>query len=122
VEFVCIVNPKSGPGDSQYPDSKYDPAIRKLNSFKNAKTIGYVRVGYADVNGPLGRNISIVEKEVDTYGGWGVKDSQLAMNGIFFDESPHQYLAASIPFMTTVTSKVKGMSQFKGDRFVSNPP
>jgi hypothetical protein len=99
--FVCIVNPNSGPGDSQYPDSNYDPAVRKLNSYKNVKTIGYVRTGYAT------RNISTVLAEVNIFAGWASKSPELAMDGIFFDEAPHQYVADAVTFMETVTKAVK---------------
>src|SRR5258708_4599173 len=101
LNFVVIVNPKSGPGDSQYPDNNYDPAVRKLNSYPNVKTVGYVRTGYAT------RNISTVLAEVNTYAGWASKSPDLAMHGIFFDEAPHEYVSDAVPYMQTVNLAVK---------------
>jgi Spherulation-specific family 4 len=101
LDFVAIVNPNSGPGDSDFPDNNYDPQIRKLNSYLNVKTIGYVRTGYGT------RNISTVISEVNTYAGWYSKSPELAMHGIFFDESPHEYVAESVPYMKTVNEVVK---------------
>lgn len=113
--FVCIVNPNSGPGDTQYPDSNYDPAVRQLNSYPNALTIGYVRTGYGT------RDIGTVMSEVDTYAGWAGKSMELAMHGIFFDEAPHEYVAASVPYMQTLDAYVKfNATGFQGNRTVSN--
>ena len=115
LNFVVIVNPESGPGDSQFPDDNYDPEIRKLNSYLNVQTIGYVRTGYAT------RNISDVISEVNTYAGWYSKSPELAMHGIFFDESPHEYVAEAVPFMQTVNEVVKNNTAgLQGNKTVSD--
>ena len=79
------------------------------------QTIGYVRTGYGT------RNISTVISEVNTYAGWNSKSPELAMHGIFFDESPHEYVAESVPFMKTVNEVVKNNTAgLQGNKTVGN--
>lgn len=46
VQFQIVVNPDSGPGAGQYPNSDYVAGLAKLNSYSNVKTIGYVHTSY----------------------------------------------------------------------------
>ena len=110
--FTVIVNPQSGPGSFQYPDDQYSTAVQTLNAYPNVKTVGYVRTGYAT------RNISTVISEVNTYAGWASKTSSLAMHGIFFDESPHEYVAEAVEYMRSVNQAVKNATGLQGDKTV----
>ncbi len=112
LEFTVIVNPSSGPGASQYPDDYYSAAIQTLNGYPNVKTVGYVRTGYAT------RNISTVISEVNTYAGWTSKAASLAMHGIFFDESPHEYTADAVEYMRSINQVVKNATGLQGDKTV----
>jgi len=112
--FTVIINPSSGPGSSQYPDDHYSTAVQTLNAYPNVKTVGYVRTGYAT------RNISTVVSEVNTYAGWASKATTLAMHGIFFDESPHEYSADAVEYMRNVNKAVKNATGLQGDRTVRN--
>lgn len=112
LDFTVIINPSSGPGSSQYPDDHYTTAVQKLNTYPNVKTVGYVRTGYAT------RNISTVVSEVDTYAGWASKSSGLAMHGIFFDESPHEYSADAVEYMRSVNQAAKNATGLQGGKTV----
>lgn len=107
-----IVNPNSGPGDTQTPGDQYTPAVEELNSYPNVQTVGYVRTGYAT------RNISDVINEVNIYSGWFFNSSSLAMHGIFFDEAPHQYTADAVDFMITIDEAVKNATGLQGAKTV----
>lgn len=113
LNFTVIVNPSSGPGSSSLPDENYYPAIKKLNSYDNVQTVGYVRTGYAT------RNITEVIDDVMTYAGWSSNSSDIAMSGIFFDEAVHEYDAAAVDYMRTIDEEVKNSTGLVGDRMVS---
>lgn len=113
ITFTVIVNPKSGPGDDPYPNNDYTAALKQLALYPNAKKVGYVRTGYAS------RNLSDVISELNTYSGWASKDAAFAMDGIFFDESPHQYSADAVSFMLSATQAVKSAQGFQDDKTVS---
>jgi hypothetical protein len=113
LNFTVIVNPKSGPGDAAYPDTQYDSAVRRLNSYPNIETVGYVRTGYAT------RNLTDVTQEVSVYSGWHNKSSALAMHGIFFDEAPHQYSPQAVEFLRAADEFVKKAPGLQGRKTVS---
>jgi hypothetical protein len=77
LSVVAIINPASGPGVSSQPDQNYVDGIRILLD-KGVHVIGYVATGYGT------RNISLVQRDVDTYAGWL---SAYRVGGIFFDEA-----------------------------------
>lgn len=109
---MVIINPKSGPGDSQYPDEQYTAALEQLATYSNVQKVGYVRTGYA------GRNLSDVTSEINTFAGWAAKGPAYAMEGIFFDESPHQYTEEAVKFMLDASRTVKDASGIKGAKTV----
>ncbi|KAK8927795.1 Spherulin-4 [Metarhizium anisopliae] len=116
LNFTVIVNPSSGPGSSPYPDVHYDAAIRRLNSYPNIETVGYVRTGYAT------RNLSDVTAEVAVYSGWFSNASALAMHGIFFDEAPHEYSPEAVEFLRAADSFVKSAPGLQGRKTIIHNP
>src|ERR1700730_633611 len=46
VKWQIIINPDSGPGSTQYPDSNYIAGISELNGYDNVQTLGYVYTDY----------------------------------------------------------------------------
>jgi hypothetical protein len=77
--------------------------------------MGYVRTGYAT------RNISDVTAEINVYSGWASKGPAFTMDGIFFDESPHQYSAEAVDFMLRASRAVKAATGIQGAKTVSVP-
>ncbi|KAF7533151.1 hypothetical protein G7054_g7336 [Neopestalotiopsis clavispora] len=116
LNFTVVVNPASGPGTDMVPDEQYYSAIQKLNSYSNVQTVGYVRTGYAT------RDIDTVIEEVKTYAGWSSNSSSIAMSGIFFDESPHEYSDSAVEYMKNISSTVKGADGLFGDKTVIRNP
>lgn len=112
LKFTVIINPQSGPGPSQYPADQYAAQLQRLNSYANVDTVGYVRTGYAT------RNISDVVSEIDRYAGWASKSNGLAIHGIFFDESPHEYSAPAVEFMRNVNEVAKNSNGLQGNKTV----
>jgi hypothetical protein len=107
------VNPQSGPGSTSSPDEAYQSALHQLSTYPNVQKVGYVRTGYAE------RNISDVLADVATYGGWEGQSSDFAMEGIFFDESPHQYAAETVDYLERINLAVKNVTGLTGQRTVS---
>ncbi|KAF2471078.1 uncharacterized protein BDR25DRAFT_30243 [Lindgomyces ingoldianus] len=100
VQFTAIVNPYSGPGDSALPNENYTQAIHTLNALGNVRTIGYVATTWCT------KNASSVLDEVAVYAGWGAQDPQLAMSGIFFDETPTHYTPEYASYLQTISQAV----------------
>ncbi|EFX04914.1 spherulin 4-like cell surface [Grosmannia clavigera kw1407] len=116
LNFTIVINPKSGPGSGNIPDDNYVAGVKRLNSFANVRTVGYVRTGYAS------RNISDVVDEVNIYSGWYTNNSDIAMHGIFFDEAPHQYTADAVDFMVTADAAVKNATGLRGSKTIIHNP
>jgi hypothetical protein len=114
LQFLVVINPSSGPGNSTLPDDNYSAQITKLNNYTNVETVGYVRTGYAT------QNITLVASEVATYAGWGTANNSLAMHGIFFDEAPHEYSADAVSYMQTANEVVKNSTGLQGAKTVSS--
>jgi hypothetical protein len=116
LDFTVIINPSSGPGASQYPDEQYIAALNQLAKYPNVQKIGYVRTGYAS------RNLSDLISEVNMYSGWASKGKAFAMDGIFFDESPHEYSSAAVDFMLSATRAVKDATGLQSSKTVGVGP
>ena len=119
-----IVNPQSGPGSSQYPSNLYVSAIQNLTGFRNVKTIGYVPTTYAT------RDINAVLKDIQTYSGWSSYTNSrnnrnnrksIAVSGIFFDESPHNYTPEATQYLKTINKAVKAATGLQNSRTVRKP-
>jgi hypothetical protein len=77
LSVVAIINPNSGPGLGDQPDSNYIAGIQKLLE-KGVHVIGYVPTNYGF------RNIDQVIADIDKYFGWS---SIYRPGGVFFDET-----------------------------------
>ena len=86
VSFTIIVNPDSGPGSSPGPDSDYAPALARLNSYQNARVIGYVHTSYGS------QSASALNANVTHWQNWNnyaqtAGNQNTTISGIFFDET-----------------------------------
>ncbi|EPS41031.1 hypothetical protein H072_5083 [Dactylellina haptotyla CBS 200.50] len=118
--FTVIVNPNSGPGDSQFPDANYIAGVAKLNSFKNVRTIGYVHVSY------VARHLADVCADITKYAGWAsYKTANIAVSGIFVDEAPSEVGAgnANLIYMENVRGAIsKAFAATGKDGFTMTNP
>lgn len=97
------------------PDANYTREIPRLAAHDNVRLLGYVHTTYAT------RNISMVRKDIETYAAWPTASSNpdLAVRGIFFDETPQQYSANSLAYLQNLTDLTKGLNGFGSVPFVS---
>ncbi|EAW09379.1 spherulation-specific family 4 protein [Aspergillus clavatus NRRL 1] len=118
VNFTVVINPGSGPGPEALPDGNYTREIPKLASYENVRLLGYVATTYAK------RNISEVRRDIETYAAWPTQSSNanLAVRGIFFDETPQQYDADILAYLRELTDVVKGTSGLGPDHYVVHNP
>lgn len=81
------------------------------------RVLGYVYTSYGK------RNVSAVRKDIQTYSDWPTNSSNpnLAVRGIFFDETPQQYDAQTLTYLQGLTDFVKDLKDLGPDRFVSSP-
>jgi hypothetical protein len=86
-----------------WPDGNYTREIPRLNAYGNVRTVGYVSTDYTK------RNLSLVLQDIGTYSAWSenITSPGLGMHGIFLDETPSQYDAASAEFFETIESAVR---------------
>lgn len=98
VNFSVILNPCSGPCMSSLPEQVYITEIPNLKRYPNVKTLGYVATNYTD------KSLDSVIAEIHQYALWPtlMNESRMAVDGIFFDETPglyhwqkHDYLKAA---------------------------
>lgn len=112
VNYTIIVNPDSGPGNTSLPNDDYLPAIQRLNSYPNARTVGYVRTNYSN------RALDDVLQDITTYSGWANSSQGIQMHGIFFDEAVHEYTAEAAEYMRTANNAAKAAFGIEGDKTV----
>ncbi|KAM0719794.1 hypothetical protein Q7P37_003928 [Cladosporium fusiforme] len=116
LNYTIVVNPDSGPGDSSLPNDDYFPAIQKLNTFPNVRTVGYVRTGYGN------RTLSDVLQDISTYSGWSNSSQGIEMHGIFFDEAPHEYSADHAQYMKEANDAVRDAVGIRGNKTIIHNP
>lgn len=116
LNFTIIVNPDSGPGAAPYPEDDYITAVAKLNAYPNANVLGYVHVLSTD------RSISEVESDIDTYAGWSTySESNIQVDGIFFDEAPNDYSSATYSYMRNVAAHARAALPASSPSVTFNP-
>lgn len=118
VNFTVVINPGNGPGPNPLPDANYTREIPNLASYDNVRLLGYVATTYAT------RNISLVRKDIETYAAWPTQSANrsLAVNGIFFDETPQQFDANALAYFQELTALVKQSKGLGPENFVSRFP
>lgn len=114
--FVVILNPHNGPGAADFPDTNYAREIPRLNAYANVCKVGYVRINYCK------RAMAEVCRDIGTYAGWAGDDARsgLAVQGIFFDETPNLYSASVATYLNTIDQVVKETLGI--ERLVSKSP
>ncbi|QIW95853.1 hypothetical protein AMS68_001371 [Peltaster fructicola] len=116
LNYTVIVNPLSGPGPNALPDSNYITGITMLNGLPNVKTIGYVPTNYTV------RNINDVVNDVNVYANWSKANTQLTLNGIFFDESPFEYNDDIVAYVSTIRDAVNNADGIASDKMIVYNP
>lgn len=109
-----VINPGSGPGPNALPDGNYTREVPKLAAHDNVRLLGYVATTYAT------RDASLVRKDIETYAAWPEKSSNpdLAVRGIFFDETPQQYSDKALAYLQNLTDFVKATPELGPDNYV----
>jgi hypothetical protein len=108
VDFIVVINPASGPGALLLPDSTYTQEIEKLNRYANVRTIGYVPMGYGRTS------IEKTYADIAKYVGWGDRNPNIAMQGIFLDESPQISDSYNSTYVDNVRKYVKSLKGLSG--------
>lgn len=113
-----IINPDTGPGSTPYPSSEYTSEVQRLNLYPNVRTVGYVRIGYAE------RNLTEVLEDVSTYSGWPANPNATdqGVHGIFFDETPSEYTTEVANYLKTINQAAKNAAGLLPDRTVRKYP
>ncbi|KAJ5970921.1 uncharacterized protein N7479_000839 [Penicillium vulpinum] len=118
VNFTVVINPGNGPGPDSLPDGNYTREIPKLTAYENVRVLGYVYTSYGK------RDVSAVRKDIQTYADWPTNSSNpnLAVRGIFFDETPQQYDPQVLTYLQGLTDFVKDIEGLGPDQFVVHNP
>lgn len=110
VTFRIIVNPNSGPGGpvGSYPDQNYIEGISKLNGYTNTELLGYVSVAWT------ARSYAAAQADVDAYIGWSqYNQSNLRLDGIFFDESPNSGDSKMLSYLGDLSTYTRQKMAYK---------
>ncbi|KAL1990183.1 hypothetical protein VTN49DRAFT_6022 [Thermomyces lanuginosus] len=118
LNFTIVINPGSGPGPNPLPDANYTREIPLLRRFDNVRLLGYVATTYAN------RDIALVREDVETYAAWPARSANgsLAVNGIFFDETPQAFDENALAYYQELTSLVKQSKGLGPDNTVVHNP
>ena len=114
--FLAIINPNSGPGGQNCPNSDYIAAVKSLNTHPNIVALGYVHTTFGkESQAALQNNITRYQNwsKPTTANGCGIQ-----VNGIFFDEAPTQ--ASSVTYMKTISTYARS-TLTNGKTIVYNP-
>ena len=103
LNFSVIINPCSGPCVNGIPQSPYLTELPRLKDYPNIRTLGYVATNYTN------KPIEDLLVEIRTYNYWTstLNDSRVAVDGIFFDETPGPYHWQKHDYLATATKEVK---------------
>ncbi len=113
LNFTIIINPNSGPGKGALPDEDYSREITRLNQHPNVTLVGYVPVNWCK------RDLEKVCKDIDKYAAWSQHgNGELAVKGIFFDESPNGFKPKAKEYMDAADARVKAAAGITGTRLV----
>lgn len=96
VQFVAIINPSSGPGNTALPDASYVAVLSRLSGIPNIRPVGYTTCRYGQ------RTLDDIRGDVDLYRGWNAK---FRLDGMFFDETPSD--ADFVHFMAALAEYTK---------------
>jgi hypothetical protein len=79
------------------------------------RTVGYVSTDYTK------RDIGAILNDITVYSGWSENATvnELGMRGIFLDETPSQYDAASAEFFETIAASIRSKTGLGEDPLVS---
>ncbi|KAJ5632895.1 hypothetical protein N7490_009234 [Penicillium lividum] len=118
VNFTIVINPGNGPGSNDLPDANYTSAVPRLSSYANVRLLGYVHTSYTT------RNAAAVYRDIKTYAEWPTHSGNpdLAVRGIFFDETPQQYSVHSFDYLQNLTQLTKGLNGLGSNPYVVHNP
>ncbi|KAJ5715451.1 uncharacterized protein N7483_012632 [Penicillium malachiteum] len=118
IDFLVIVNPNSGPGESPLPDENYSREVPRLNSYRNVYTVGYIRIDYCN------KPHSEAYAEIERYAGWSkqYEETHLGVGGIFVDETPNHHNPERAEYLEELTKFIKNTPGILADRFVIHNP
>ncbi|KAF2262501.1 hypothetical protein CC78DRAFT_315120 [Lojkania enalia] len=117
LNFTVILNPCSGPCVNAVPEEPYMVEMPKLKDFPNIRTLGYVATNYTN------KPIENLLEEIDTYNNWAtiMSDERVAVDGIFFDETPGLYNWEQYDYLEAATQRVKSSEGLGHKVVVHNP-
>lgn len=113
--FLIVINPNNGPGSAPWwPNEDYVREIPRLNSYPNVQLLGYVRATYCK------RELCDIFEDVQTYAARGrdMNRGDLAMKGIFVDETVNLYSEEMKHYLDRIDGCVRGCEGIGGDKVV----
>ncbi|KAF1953874.1 hypothetical protein CC80DRAFT_494129 [Byssothecium circinans] len=118
INFTVIINPCSGPCMDSLPPQVYIDEIPKLSQYTNIRKLGYVATNYTD------KPIADTLAEVRQWGKWPalMTDSRMAVDGIFFDETPGLYHWQKHDYLTVAANEVRLNDSGLGQKLVVHNP
>lgn len=114
VQWDVVINPNSGPGTTGSPtDTNIITGIRKLTSYPNVQTMGYVLTRHDS------RAISDITADVNTYAKWDSNLTNLPIGGIDFDEVSAEATSDMYAFYASIAAHAR--AGISGSRIAFSP-
>ena len=105
LQFLVVINPNMTDGNGTFLNADYQEALPNLIGRSNVITVGYVSTNLGS------RNITDVADDINSYGSL---EENLAIDGIFFDQTPTIFTNDSLNYMTELDEFVKQHPGFSG--------
>ncbi|PQE27291.1 Spherulation-specific family 4 protein [Rutstroemia sp. NJR-2017a WRK4] len=106
LSFNVVVAPNLA---AAVPDANYISALSDLNTYSNVRTLGYLYTSYG------ARNVTEIEAEISVYAGWAQSTPKIAVDGVFFDETPSN--PAYLSYLTAISNYARSTLP-NGSRYV----
>lgn len=116
IRFTIIVNPDNGPGSTVWPAESYITAIKRLDAYPNVQTLGYISTERGN------RDNVTIRYEIARYAGWSNVSAALALNGIFFDQTPFKDEDNARVYLKNISATVRHSEGFGEHPLVVHNP
>jgi hypothetical protein len=80
--FTVVLNPDNGPGNATWPGASFIEAVKRINIYPNVQTVGYINIALGAMTN------ATAQSEIAIYAGWSNVTEGLALDGIYFDQTP----------------------------------
>jgi hypothetical protein len=112
MHFTVIVDPSDGPGNISWPSETFGNAVKRMNMYPNVQTLGYINTAQGTISNAM------VRAQIATYALWSNVTDELALHGVYFDQTPWKDDGAGVAkaYMQNVSAAARRIAGWAGNR------